>query len=80
MGAAASRQSSVLQDRQELEQAMKELQNQYPDGNPPRPAWWGGYRVVPNEIEFWQGRRSRLHDRIRYRLASNGWVRDRLSP
>lgn len=80
MGAAASRQGRVLSGRAELERTLQELQNQYPDGDPPRPPWWGGYRVVPTEIEFWQGRRSRLHDRIRYRLASDCWVRDRLSP
>jgi pyridoxamine 5'-phosphate oxidase len=80
MGAAVSRQSAILQDRLELESAMTELTARFPEGDPPRPPWWGGYRVKPEEIEFWQGRRSRLHDRLRYQRAAGGWVRDRLSP
>ena len=48
--------------------------------NPPRPPHWGGYRIVPDAYEFWQGRASRLHDRLRYRQAEGGWLRERLSP
>ena len=46
----------------------------------PRPSWWGGYRVIPAEFEFWQGRPSRLHDRLRYQREASGWRRDRLAP
>jgi pyridoxamine 5'-phosphate oxidase len=49
-------------------------------GGPPRPPHWGGYRLVPDTFEFWQGRRSRLHDRLRYRLDATTWVRERLAP
>ena len=52
----------------------------FPDGDPPRPPNWGGYRVLPHAIEFWQGRRSRLHDRIRFARSGDGWKRERLAP
>ena len=80
LGAWSSAQSAVLADRAALEREYAELAARYPDGNIPRPAHWGGYRVVPTVFEFWQGRPSRLHDRIRFRRAESGWVRDRLSP
>ena len=80
LGAWASPQSEVLSSRTQLEQALAEAQARFGD-NPPRPAHWGGYRLVPEMWEFWQGRPSRLHDRLRYRLsADQAWVRDRLAP
>lgn len=77
----ASHQSEVIGDRSALEQAAAEVRSRYPAGDIPRPAHWGGYRLVPNEVEFWQGRADRLHDRLRYRLdGTAGWVIERLSP
>ncbi len=80
LGAWASPQSAVIPDRAFLETAHAELMAKYPDGDPPRPPNWGGYRVLPTVIEFWQGRQSRLHDRIRFTRTASGWVRDRLAP
>jgi pyridoxamine 5'-phosphate oxidase len=80
LGAWASRQSEVIPDRQALEIQCRELERQFPDGKIPRPAHWGGYRVIPETIEFWQGRPNRLHDRLRYTRQSNGWLIERLSP
>jgi pyridoxamine 5'-phosphate oxidase len=79
---AASPQSQVVGSRAELDEAAARLADRYPDGTPvPRPAHWGGFRVVPETVEFWQGRRSRLHDRLRYRRETNGdWVVERLAP
>lgn len=81
LGAWASSQSAVISGREYLEQRHAELMAKYPDGNVPRPPNWGGYRVLPTVFEFWQGRPSRLHDRIRFALTPAGsWTRDRLSP
>ena len=80
LGAWASPQSAVIPGREFLEKAHAELLAKYPDGDPPRPPNWGGYRVIPNAIEFWQGRRSRLHDRIRFTRTATGWRRERLAP
>jgi pyridoxamine 5'-phosphate oxidase len=81
LGAWASPQSAVIPDRAFLEKQHAELTARYPDGVVPRPPNWGGYRVLPRVIEFWQGRPSRLHDRIRFtRDESGAWVRDRLAP
>ncbi len=81
LGAWASAQSAVIPDRAFLEQRHNELMARYPDGNVPRPPNWGGYRVLPSVFEFWQGRPSRLHDRIRFtHLTTGSWLRERLSP
>ncbi len=78
--AAASPQSRVVPDRRALEAAVERLLAEHPHGHPPRPDFWGGYRLVPGAWEFWQGRKHRLHDRIRYRPDGTGWRRERLAP
>ncbi|HSE37606.1 MAG TPA: pyridoxamine 5'-phosphate oxidase [Blastocatellia bacterium] len=81
LGAWASNQSEVISGREVLEQRMEELLRQYEGKRIPLPPHWGGYRVAPFMFEFWQNRASRLHDRLRYRLASDGkWVIERLAP
>jgi len=81
LGAWASVQSHPIESRALLESRMQEVAERYPDGDPPLPPHWGGFRVAPEEIEFWQGRRSRLHDRIVYRRSTDGtWTTRRLSP
>lgn len=78
-GSAASPQSTVIASRDELAGRVEELRRLHPDGVP-RPEHWGGYRLISSVVEFWQGRPSRLHDRIRFRLEAGVWRKDRLAP
>lgn len=81
IGAWASRQSVVLRDRAELETRVAAAAARFDDGEIPKPPFWNGYIVQPAELELWQGRRSRLHDRVRYeRVGDGGWRIERLSP
>ena len=80
IGAMVSPQSQVIKNRAELENHIVVLKEKYQDQEIPRPSHWGGYVVKPNLIEFWQGRPSRLHDRIRYKLVDGNWIIDRLAP
>ncbi len=80
IGAWASKQSSPLENRHVLESRVEELEKRYADRPIPVPDFWGGYRMEPQSIEFWQGRPSRLHDRIAYRFENGQWQRCRLSP
>jgi len=81
LGAWASRQSTVLSGRGELEDRYAEMERRWPEGTPvPMPAFWGGYRLRPERMEFWQGRPSRLHDRFRYTRQGQGWEVCRLAP
>lgn len=81
LGAWVSNQSAVIANRVVLEETLAQLENKFKDQEIPRPPFWGGFIVKPVEIEFWQGRPNRLHDRIRYKLdADFNWIIDRLSP
>ncbi len=79
LSASASAQSELVRDRTFLESSVEKIRKQF-DDNPPRPAHWGGYRVVPARIEFWQGRENRLHDRLLYTLERSAWKIERLAP
>jgi pyridoxamine 5'-phosphate oxidase len=80
IGAWVSNQSRVVDSREVLENRQRELEIQFDGQTVPRPPHWGGFRVVPDALEFWQGRPSRLHDRIRYRKEGEQWIIERLSP
>lgn len=80
VGAWASAQSTAVTDRAVLETRYAELTAQYAGQSVPLPAFWGGYRVAPEKVEFWQGRPSRLHDRLLYTRGASGWSRSRLAP
>jgi pyridoxamine 5'-phosphate oxidase len=80
LSAWASQQSAVVANRQQLEAQVAETDARFADADVPRPPFWGGYRVVPDTFEFWQGRRNRVHDRIAYLRAGKGWRIERLSP
>jgi pyridoxamine 5'-phosphate oxidase len=79
-GAWASRQSTVIAGREVLDEALAAAQERFAAEAVPRPPYWGGYRVVPEAVEFWQGRPDRLHDRLRYRRDGDAWTIERLSP
>jgi pyridoxamine 5'-phosphate oxidase len=80
LSAAASPQSRVIEDRAVLEEQVRRLATDSHDGQVPLPDSWGGYRLTPEVVEFWQGRPNRLHDRLRYRRAGDAWVIERLAP
>ncbi|HEX2751398.1 MAG TPA: pyridoxamine 5'-phosphate oxidase, partial [Verrucomicrobiales bacterium] len=80
IGAHASAQSSTIPSRSWLEDRYAELNARWPEGSVPRPETWGGFRLIPQTVEFWQGRPSRLHDRLRYSRQGEQWILERLSP
>jgi pyridoxamine 5'-phosphate oxidase len=81
LGAWASRQSSVIASRAELDERYAELERRWPPGQDvPMPDFWGGYLLAPESVEFWQGRPDRLHDRLRYSRPADGWIIERLAP
>ncbi len=81
IGAAISPQSQIIPDRKTLEEAFhKELENMQNGLEPKRPVHWGGYKLIPEIMEFWQGRPGRMHDRFQYRLADGQWLKNRLAP
>ncbi len=79
-GAWASPQSTVVPSRETLENNLAAIETRYAGRTVPTPPHWGGYRVIPTTVEFWQGRRSRLHDRLRYRREGDAWIVERLAP
>lgn len=80
IGAWASPQSQVIASRDELDQALRKIEERFQDSEIPRPPFWGGFRLIPDKVEFWQGRQDRLHDRLRYRKDGGLWIVERLAP
>ena len=80
IGAWASRQSSPIEKRVDLEERVKEMEERFKGGDVPLPPFWGGYRLRPESLEFWQGRPDRLHDRLRFEAVHGGWKATRLQP
>lgn len=80
LGAWSSQQSAVIADQAQLQRQYAEVEARFADGDVPLPPNWGGYCVAPETVEFWQGSRSRLHDRLRYTRQPDGWLIERLSP
>jgi pyridoxamine 5'-phosphate oxidase len=80
LGAWASQQSTIIPGRAALEENLKAVEKKYAGAEVPVPPHWGGYRLLPQTVEFWQGRRSRLHDRLRFQRTDDGWTVERLSP
>jgi pyridoxamine 5'-phosphate oxidase len=80
LGAWASPQSAVVVDRAEIDRLVADAERRFEDAPIPRPDFWGGYRVRPTSVEFWQGRPNRLHDRLRYRRDGESWAIERLAP
>jgi pyridoxamine 5'-phosphate oxidase len=80
LSAAASPQSTAIGDLEQLRRRIAQLEAAHPDGNVPRPLHWGGYRLLPDTLEFWQGRRDRLHERLHYRRSGTAWTVERLAP
>jgi len=80
LGAWVSQQSAVINSRKFLEMKWDEVKRKFADGEIPLPSFWGGFRVVPSEVEFWQGRENRLHDRFRYTRSGDSWGIERLAP
>ena len=80
IGAWVSEQSSVISSRNMLQMQIEKMKEKFAKGAVPLPDFWGGYRVIPSQIEFWQGRESRLHDRIRYTKSEDNWIIERLAP
>lgn len=80
LGAWVSQQSTVINSRKFLEMKWDEMKRKFAEGDIPLPSFWGGFRVVPSEVEFWQGRENRLHDRFRYSKSGDVWAIERLAP